>query len=95
MKFTPFTKKIEVDAGYKAFYKNEVEKVEVFVIDNGIKVIITKVNQSVSDLPVMKRYFKPYLNLMSALNYAKSLGEMTEDEYRNEGFVLVNDLTIA
>lgn len=95
MKFTPFTKKIEVDAGYKAFYKNELEKVEVFVIENGIKVIITKVNQSASDLPVMKRYFKPYLNLMSALNYAKSLGEMNEDEYRNEGFVLVNDLPIA
>jgi hypothetical protein len=95
MKFTPFTKKIEVDAGYKAFYKNEIEKVEVFVIDNGIKVIITKVNYSVSDLPVMKRYFKPYLNLMSALNYAKSLGEMNEDEYRNEGFVLVNDPSIA
>lgn len=95
MKFTPFTKKIEVDAGYKAFYKNELEKVEVFVIENGIKVIISKVNQSASDTPVMKRYFKPYLNLMSALNYAKSLGEMNEDEYRNEGFVLVNDLSIA
>ncbi len=95
MKFTPFTKKIEVDAGYKAFYKNEIEKVEVFVIDNGIKVIITKVNHSVSDLPVMKRYFKPYLNLISALKYAKSLGEMNEDEYRNEGFILVNDLSIA
>lgn len=95
MKFTPFTKKIEVDAGYKAFYKNELERVEIFVIENGIKVIISKVNQSVTDLPMMKRYFKPYLNLMSALEYAKSLGEIDEDGYRNEGFVLVSDLSIA
>lgn len=95
MKFTPFTKKIEVDAGYKAFYKNELERVEIFVIENGIKVIISKVNQSVTDLSMMKRYFKPYLNLMSALEYAKSLGEIDEDGYRNEGFVLVSDLSIA
>ncbi len=95
MKFIPFTKKIEVDAGYKAFYKKNRDKFEVYVVENGIKVIVSKETQLKYELTAMKRYFKPYLNMMSALEYAKSLGEISEECYLAKGFVLVNDLSIA
>jgi hypothetical protein len=95
MRFIPFTKKIEVDAGYRAFYANERENYEIFVIDNGIKVIISNKGNPIDGLPTVKRYFKPILNLMTALEYAKSLGELDEIGYRSEGFALVTDPAIA
>ena len=95
MRFTPFTKRIEVDAGYRAFYTTEKEKFEVHVIENGIKVTIISKSSLINGLPVVRQYFKPILNLMTALEYAKSLGELNEGGYSAKGFVLVADLSIA
>lgn len=88
MNLTPFTKKIEVDAGYKGFYKLGGEKFTLIVNENGIKLTIDSRTGVPNGTGELKELFKPTLGLFQAKKIAEELGELTCDEAIREGFIL-------
>jgi len=88
MNLTPYTKKIEIDAGYKGFYKLGTEKFTVIVNENGIKLTIDNRTGVPNGTGELKELFKPTLGMYQAKKIAEQMNEITYEEAINQGFVL-------
>lgn len=89
MILSPFTKKIEVDAGYKGFYKVGNEKCTVTVNEFGIKLVSDSRTGIPNGTGVVKQLFKPMLNLYEAKKYADTMPAVGADGAIRSGFCLV------
>lgn len=91
MILSPFTKKVEVDAGYKGFYKAGSEKCTVTVNEFGIKLVSDTRTGIPNGTGVVKRLFKPMLNIYEAKKYAETMPLVGADEALLSGFCLVGE----
>lgn len=87
MILSPFIKKIEVDAGFKGFYKAGNEKCTVTVNEFGIKLVSDTRTGIPNGTGVMKQLFKPMLNIYEAKEYAKTMPKFMACEALKHGFL--------
>lgn len=92
MILSPFTKKIEVEAGYKGFYKAGNEKCTVTVNEFGIKLVSDTRTGVPNGTGVVKQLFKPMLSLYEAKKYAETMPELKACEAFKQGFCLVGEV---
>lgn len=92
MILSPFTKKIEVDAGYKGFYKAGNEKCTVTVNEFGIKLVSDTRTGIPNGTGIVKQLFKPMLNIYEAKKYAETMPELKASEVFELGFFLVGEV---
>ena len=92
MILSPFTKKIEVEAGYRGFYKVGNEKCTVTVNEFGIKLVSDIQIEIPNGTRVVKQLFKPMLNIYEAKKYAERMPQINACEALNEGFCLVGEV---
>jgi hypothetical protein len=92
MILTPFTKKIEIDAGFKGFYKIENERCTVTVNEHGIKLVSDNRTGIPNGTGVVKHLFKPMLNVYEAKKYAETMPELKASEALKQGFSLVGEV---
>lgn len=87
MKLSPFMKQVEVEGGYKGFYRLGVQKITFTVEDNGIGVYV----DSRSGIPIesgsLKRLFKPMTSLWAGKKFVESIGEPDPAELTTLGFI--------
>ncbi len=99
MVFVPLTQKIEIDIGFKTFYKLGDKKVHIKVLDTGINVMFdttTDINLAqISKTGCVREYFKPIKGTMMALKYAKTLDHPEEGELISRGLVLTSMLEFS
>lgn len=92
MNLSPFTKKIEVDAGYKGFYRAGNEKCTVTVNEFGIKLVSDSRTGIPNGTGMVKQLFKPMLNIYEAKKYAETMPELNACEAFKWGFFLVGEV---
>lgn len=92
MILSPFTKKIEVDAGYKGFYRAGNEKCTVTVNEFGIKLVSDSRTGIPNGTGIVKQLFKPMLNIYEAKKYAETMPELKASEVFELGFFLVGEV---
>ena len=90
MNLTPYTKKIEVDAGYKAFYKIGLDKFTVIVNENGIKLTVDNRTGVPNGTGELMELFKPTLGMYQAKVLAEQMKEINYEEAIHLGFVLTS-----
>jgi hypothetical protein len=89
MILSPLTKKIEIDAGYKGFYRVGNEKCTVTVNEYGIKLVSDSRTGVPNGTGVVKQLFKPLLNIYEAKRYAEIMSPVGAEEAILNGFCLV------
>ena len=89
MILSPFTKKIEVEAGYKGFYKVGSERCTVTVNEFGIKLVSDSRTGIPNGTGVVKQLFKPMLNIYEGKRYAETMPLVGAEEAVLNGFCLV------
>lgn len=92
MNLSPFTKKIEVEAGYKGFYRAGNEKCTVTVNEFGIKLVSDSRTGIPNRTGMVKQLFKPMLNIYEAKKYAETMPELNAYEAFKWGFILVGEV---
>jgi len=92
MNLTPFTRKIEIDAGFKGFYKIGNEKCTVTVNDFGIQIVFDTRTGIPSQVGVLRKLFKPISGMGKARVYADKMPQLTFQQALLEGFVLTGEV---
>lgn len=87
MKLSPFLKKIEIEAGYRGFYRLGTYKFTVTVEDNGIGILIDQRTGHPLDRGVVVRLFKPMTNVWAGKKYAEAMGEPSLEELLRTNFI--------
>lgn len=99
IKFSPLTKKIEIDVGYKGYYRKNDSKFEVRVLENGVNVIVDTTSEinlaQIYKQGYVNEYFKPIKGIMIALKFAKTLNGLSEQELVERGFILVSSVDFS
>jgi hypothetical protein len=95
MILSPFTKKIEVDAGFKGFYRAGNEKCTVTVSEYGIKLVFDGRAVIPNGTDVVKQLFKPMLNIYEAKKYAERMPAISSDQALLYGFYVVTECSIS
>ena len=94
MKLSPFMKKVEVEGGYRGFYKSGNYKITVTVEDNGIGVIADGREGIELSTGELHKLFKPMKSMWDGKNYMEKLGEVCLTQLKNEGFIEVTSLSL-
>jgi hypothetical protein len=93
MKLSPFMKKVEVEGGYRGFYKSGSFKMTVTVEENGIGVIVDGRKGLTLSTGELHKLFKPMKSIWDGKNYMEKLGEVCFSQLKSEGFIEVTSLT--
>ncbi len=94
MKLSPFMKKVEVEGGYRGFYKSGNYKITVTVEDNGIGVIVDGREGLALSTGELHKLFKPMKSMWDGKKYMERLGEVCLMQLKNEGFIEVTSLSL-
>jgi hypothetical protein len=94
MKLSPFMKKVEVEGGYRGFYKSEGFKFTVTVEDSGIGVVADSRQGIALDSGELYKLFKPMKSMWDGKSYMEKLGEVCLMRLKDEGFVEVASVLI-
>lgn len=86
---------IEVEAGYKGFYKVGNEKCTVTVGEYGIKLVFNCRAVIPNGTDVVKQLFKPMLNIYKAKKYAERMPAISSDQALLYGFYMVTECSIS
>jgi hypothetical protein len=95
MNLSPLTKKIEVEVGYKGFYKRGSEKYTVTVHETGVSIEIDARTGFPASLGRLERLFKTMLSLYEAKALAQRIGEPDRDGLVKLGFVEVRTVEVS
>lgn len=95
MKLSPFMKKVEVEGGYRGFYKSEGFKFAVTVEDNGIGVVADSRQGVALDSGELYKLFKPMKSMWDGKSYMEKLGEACLMRLKDEGFVEVASVSLS
>lgn len=87
MKLVPFTKRVEIEAGYRGFYRLGTSKYTITVEENGIGILIDQRTGHPLDRGEIVRLFKPMISLWAGRKYVESMGEMTITGLQKAGFI--------
>lgn len=88
MKLTPYTKKVEIYAGYQGFYTCGREKVTITVEENGVGALIDTRSGRPGDKGLLMKYFKPMASLQDAKKYVElEFLELPSFQLEEIGFV--------
>lgn len=94
MKLSPFMKKVEVEGGYRGFYRLGNFKYTVTVEDRGIAIKVDGREGLSLSSGSLHQLFKPMMNLWDGKRYVETMGEIELDRLADEGFVLLSSVTL-
>lgn len=94
MKLSPFMKKVEIEGGYRGFYKIRDVSFTVTVDDRGVLILIDTCPIKGLSTGTLSKFFKPISGLIDAKIFAESIGEADLDQLIDLGFVEIKNVTI-
>lgn len=89
MKLSPFMKQVEIEGGYRGFYRYGKAKITVTVEDNGIAVLIDERTGFPASFGLVRRLFKPMASVWDGKKFMERVGEVNPDDTQALGFVEV------
>lgn len=94
MKLSPFMKQVEVEGGYKGFYRCGSAKITVTVEDRGVAILIDERTGFPVSFGLVRRLFKPMGSLWDGKKFMEQLGEPAVDDLDRLGFVEVKSIEV-
>lgn len=94
MKLSPFMKQVEIEGGYKGFYRYGSKQVSVTVEENGIGIYVDTRSGIPMDRGVLKRLFKPMTSLWAGRQYVENFGEPNPESLETMGFVELSSVEL-
>lgn len=89
MKLSPYVKKVEVEAGYRGFYRVGSSKFTVTVEDSGIGVLVDERSGHPLSRGTVVRLFKPMISVWAGRKYAEAMGALTVTQLLDASFIEV------
>ena len=92
MKLSPFMKQVEIEGGYKGFYRVGKQKVSVTVEENGIAVYADSRSGVPLETGTLVRLFKPMTSLWEGKKFAETLDGQGVSELVALGFIKLSSV---
>lgn len=89
MKLSPFMKQVEIEGGYKGFYRYGSTKITITVEENGIGVLVDERTGFPMSLGCVRRLFKPMANVWDGKKYMEQLEAPSPSDLDRLGFIEV------
>lgn len=94
MKLSPFMKQVEIEAGYKGFYRCGNAKITVTIEDSGIALYIDERTEFPASFGLVRRIYKPMASVWGGKKFMEQLGQPAVDDLDRLGFVEVMSIEV-